>query len=93
MRDLGEALGIPERRLERTFAAALGTTPKSFARLCRFLHASRVLRRGHRGTLADLAIACGYYDQSHFCAEFRSFSGMTPGQFVRTANVSFLEFG
>jgi AraC-like DNA-binding protein len=31
---------------------------------------------------ADLALDCGYYDQSHFINEFRSFSGLTPLEFV-----------
>ncbi|HEY1341264.1 MAG TPA: AraC family transcriptional regulator [Bryobacteraceae bacterium] len=36
---------------------------------------------------ADLALGCGYYDQSHFINEFRSFSGMSPAEFLqRTRN-------
>jgi AraC-like DNA-binding protein len=32
---------------------------------------------------SDLALGCGYYDQSHFIKEFRSFSGLSPLQFLR----------
>jgi AraC-like DNA-binding protein len=32
---------------------------------------------------ADLALSCGYYDQSHFINEFKSFSGLSPIQFLR----------
>jgi AraC-like DNA-binding protein len=32
---------------------------------------------------ADLALGCGYYDQSHFINEFRSFSGMSPLEFLQ----------
>jgi AraC-like DNA-binding protein len=32
---------------------------------------------------ADLALGCGYYDQPHFINEFRSFSGLSPLEFLR----------
>jgi AraC-like DNA-binding protein len=32
---------------------------------------------------AELALDCGYYDQSHFINEFRSFSGMSPLEFLQ----------
>ena len=67
------------------------TTPKGFARLSRFLHACRLLRARRHATLTDAGLACGYYDQSHFIAEFKAFSGITPGEFLATGNLSYLE--
>jgi len=32
---------------------------------------------------ANLALRCGYYDQSHFINDFRSFSGLSPLEFLR----------
>jgi AraC-like DNA-binding protein len=32
---------------------------------------------------ANLALGCGYYDQSHFINEFRSFSGLSPLEFLQ----------
>ncbi len=84
-------LGVGERWLERTFADALGTTPKGFSRLSRFLHACNLLRRCSEPTLTRVALACGYYDQSHFIADFKAFSGLTPGAFAGAGGVSFLE--
>jgi AraC-like DNA-binding protein len=36
---------------------------------------------------ADLALGCGYYDQSHFINEFRSFSGLSPLEFLRRTSL------
>jgi AraC-like DNA-binding protein len=32
--------------------------------------------------LADLALGCGYYAQPHFINEFKSFSGLSPLEFL-----------
>jgi AraC-like DNA-binding protein len=31
---------------------------------------------------ADLALACGYYDQAHFIHDFKSFSGFSPSDYL-----------
>jgi AraC-like DNA-binding protein len=33
---------------------------------------------------AQLALACGYYDQAHFNREFRHYAGMSPSQWKRS---------
>ncbi len=83
--------GLTERRLERIFGRALGMSPKSYVRLTRFLNACRVLRRGNWLSLTQVGHDCGYYDQAHFIGDFKSFSGLTPGEFVTMPSFSFLE--
>ena len=85
------SLGIGQRRLERTFAAALGMTPKHLTRLARFLRACRRLRHAQDARLTGVAHDAGFYDQAHFIHEFRAFSGMTPGEFAASPRVSALE--
>ena len=85
------SLGVSQRGLERTFAAALGMTPKHLTRLARFLRACRRLRRAPDARLTGVAHAAGFYDQAHFIHEFRAFSGMTPGEFAASPRVSALD--
>lgn len=66
---------VDARTMERRFAAAMGMTPKRFARIVRF-------RRAYRGVLARSSASAtdidGFYDQSHFLKEFRAFTGSAP---------------
>jgi AraC-like DNA-binding protein len=88
--DLCAELGLGERTLERMFATAVGMPPSSFIRLNRFLHACTRLRRGGWTSLTRLAHDCGYYDQAHFIADVKAFSGMTPRELVAAPVFSFL---
>ncbi len=47
--------------------------------------ADDIVRTAQQTTIcwADLALSCGYYDQSHFINEFRSFSGLSPLEFLQ----------
>ena len=85
------SLGVGQRRLERTFATALGMTPKHLTRLARFLRACRRLRRAPHARLTAVAHDAGFYDQAHFIHEFRAFAGMTPGEFAASPRVSALD--
>jgi AraC-like DNA-binding protein len=89
--ELCAELGLTERTIERTFAAAVGMPPRSFIRLSRFLHACSRLRGGKVTSLTRLAHDCGYYDQAHFVADVRAFSGMTPGELLGASSFSYLE--
>lgn len=69
-------LGVTPRHLRRAFLDHVGVTPKDFARMARL---QRALRLGVTvNNWASVAVGSGYYDQSHFIAEFREFVGETP---------------
>jgi AraC-like DNA-binding protein len=75
------ALDWSHRHFIARFSASIGLSPKRYARLARF---GRVLRRLERqpGTgLAEIAQDAGYADQAHFNRDFRSFAGISPGEY------------
>jgi AraC-like DNA-binding protein len=75
---LAAEVGWSRRHLGERFRRELGLSPKQAARVLRFERAGGLLRRG-RADLAELATACGYYDQAHLTNEWRSLAGCSPG--------------
>lgn len=75
------------RRLQQRFKSEIGISPKLYQRTLRI---NRVLQQMLSGTdkLTDLAYQNGYYDQSHFIRDFRTFTGLSPRAFLRSINPS-----
>lgn len=80
---LARHLGVSRKHLHQRFRRAYGLAPKAYARVTRFRRAIDRLECGDLANLADLAVACGYADQSHFNRDFRAFSGLNPTAFMR----------
>jgi len=74
--ELAGQTGWSARRLSQVFREQVGLTPKQWCRIQRFQRALRRLHAGADIAWSDLALDCGYYDQSHFANEFRAFSGI-----------------
>ena len=68
---------VDARNLERRFNAAIGMTPKRYARVIRFKHSYHQLISGRRRTATSPHLD-GFYDQSHFNREFKFFTGVAP---------------
>lgn len=75
-------LGLTERGLQRLVEQRVGLTPKWLIQRRRLHDAVEALKAGTTG-LADVAAALGYTDQAHFTHDFRTVTGMTPGQYLR----------
>jgi AraC-like DNA-binding protein len=80
---LADALHVSRQHLALQFGQQVGLTPKLFARICRFRRASAALRDGGTLELAQLALDCGYFDQSHLIRDFHDFAGTTPATWRR----------
>ncbi|HEY1068522.1 MAG TPA: helix-turn-helix domain-containing protein [Pirellulales bacterium] len=78
--DLARIACLSVRAFERAFRKQLHLTPQHYLRRLRVRLACHALVRGDDAML-DVALAHGFYDQSHFVREFRRETGLTPGQY------------
>jgi AraC-like DNA-binding protein len=73
--------GITSRYLQKLFLQYTGLTPKLYSKINRFQSSLRlVTKKG--ASLTSIAYDCGYFDQSHFIKEFKSFTGFTPSGYL-----------
>ena len=76
-RHLARLAHMSVRAFERKFQASFHLTPQRYLKKLRLRMASRALV--YTGdTLAEIATACGFSDQSHLTREFRRHFGRTP---------------
>jgi AraC-like DNA-binding protein len=80
--ECARSVGVSERRLSQVFREEVGLAPKMWCRIHRFQAATRALHAGIDVAWSELALRCGYYDQSHFANDFRAFSGIDPTTYV-----------
>src|SRR5262249_12146793 len=65
VRDLAWRVGFSQRRFIQLFTAEVGMTPKLYGRVRRFQRARELVRTTTQPDWAAVAVACGYFDQSH----------------------------
>jgi AraC-like DNA-binding protein len=89
---LAAEVGVSERQLERLFQERLGVSPKHFARVLRLEQALHAVP-AHAGSQAELAVTCGYADESHLLREFQALADATPAQLraERVGTVGFVQ--
>ena len=68
------------RTFERKFRSRFHLTPQRYLKKLRLRMASRALVYTGQ-SLAEVAVGCGFSDQSHFTREFRRYFGRTPREY------------
>lgn len=91
MRAVAAELGISHKHFIAQFRDEVGLTPKRFCRIRRFQHVLRQIEEHKAIEWADVASACGYYDQAHFIHDFQGFSGLNPSAYL-TQRGEYLNF-
>lgn len=73
--------GVTPRTLQRLFTRYVGVGPKWVLARYRMHDAVTELDAGYDGSLSDLALRYGWYDQAHFTRDFTQLVGVTPGAY------------
>jgi AraC-like DNA-binding protein len=76
---LAERLGVNPYTMIRSFKAVTGITPHAYRMNCRIEHARALLRQGM--DIAETALECGFFDQSHFHRHFKAMTTVTPQKY------------
>lgn len=83
MAELAAGAGWSRQHLARRFRDELGLSPKLAARIVRFERARKMIQSAMpRPPLADVALACGYFDQAHLNRDFVRLAGCTPTELL-----------
>lgn len=81
---LASESGCSPKHLIAQFREYVGLPPKTAARVLRFNRALKIIERGGALDWAQIALACGYYDQAHFIRDFRVFARCTPAELANS---------
>jgi len=77
---VAELVGVHPAHLAKMFRRHYGCTLGDYVRRLRLDYAAQLLARSEK-TLSAIAVAAGFYDQSHFAHLFKLRFGVTPGVF------------
>ena len=80
--ELASECGLSVRHFARAFRQSTGTAPHRWL-LARRVEKTKDLLRNSLLSLADIALACGFADQSHFTRVFTRSANMSPGMWRR----------
>lgn len=79
--NIASRYGITSRYLQKLFLQYTGLSPKLYSKINRFQNSLRLVSKKSM-SLTAIAYDCGYFDQSHFIREFKSFTGLTPSGYL-----------
>src|SRR5262249_866875 len=86
VRKLPQQAGYSDRRFIDLFRVEVGLNPKLFNRIQRFQRLLAQIDPTARPNWSELALICGYFDQSHLIRDFLAFTGVSPADYLHRLN-------
>jgi AraC-like DNA-binding protein len=84
IREMADLIALSKCHFSRAFKQTLGTSPMAYVAVRRVERAKLMMASTGR-RLADIALACGFADQSHLNRSFRRIVGVSPGLWRRVS--------
>lgn len=84
--DIAKDIGLSDRRIRAAVRNETGMTSAQWRRIIRLERANHAIVNTNR-TLADIALASGYADQSHMNRDFAELAGTVPTQLRRVVAI------
>lgn len=81
-RTLSEQSFYSDRHFRRLLSNWFGLNPEQFILYKKYLTALNLIHDSNK-TLTDIGLSAGYFDQSHFIREFKSYTHMRPGEYFK----------
>lgn len=79
---ISDKAGYSQKHIIKLFKESVGVTPKEFLKIIRFQKAIQLIELQASIDWTAVAYDCGFYDQSHFIADFKTFSAFTPTEYI-----------
>lgn len=80
--ELATAANVHPKTISKQFPRYFGCTLGEYRRKIKIEKALQLVKSSNL-TLAEVALECGFYDQSHFTAAFKRLTGLLPRQFQK----------
>lgn len=84
VKKLSDKICLSDRQLRRFCSDWTGMTTEEFILYNKYLTSLHLLHNTNL-TLTEAGLKAGYYDQSHFIREFKSYTDMTPKEYTRAS--------